>query len=211
LGHAVHSSFSNSHQPYVDSRYPIFLAEVASTVDEALLMDFQLKQVTGKAERASLLGGYLEDFRTTLFRQTQFAEFELRIHEAAERGEALTGEKLSRVYLEILKKYYGHGEGICIIDELYGVEWAYIPHFFMNFYVFQYSTSFIASQAIAAKIIGGEEGFVGRYLEFLKSGSSDYAIPTLRKLGIDMLSREPFDLAMRRMNEIIEMIEDLIS
>lgn len=211
LGHAVHSSFSNRYQPYVNSRYPIFLAEVASTVNEALLMDFQLKRVSEKAEKISLLGGYLEGFRTTLFRQTQFAEFELRIHEAAENGEALTGDKFTKIYLDILKRYYGHGEGVCIIDDFYGIEWAYIPHFFMNFYVFQYSTSFTASQAVAAKIINGEGGVVDRYMEFLKSGSSDYAIPTLRKLGIDMLSREPFDLAIKRMNEIIDMIEDLTS
>jgi len=209
LGHAVHSSFSNHYQHFANSSYPIFLAEVASTVNEALLMNYHLERIKDKAERVSLLGGYLEGFRTTMFRQTQFAEFELRIHEAAEGGEALAGERLTSMYLDILKRYYGH-EKICVIDDLYGVEWAYIPHFYMDFYVYQYATSFTASQAIASRIIEGDKDLIERYIGMLKSGSSEYAIPTLKKVGVDMLSREPFDLAMKRMNEIIAEIEDLI-
>ena len=208
LGHAVHSSFSNKSQPFVNSHYPIFLAEVASTVNEALLVNYKLGRVDGK-EKISLLGGYLEGFRTTLFRQAQFAEFELLIHEAAERGEALTGEMYTGIYLDLLRKFYGHQQGVCSIDDLYGIEWAYIPHFFMNFYVFQYSTSFIASQAIAARILSREGEVVGKYLDFLRSGSSDYPIPTLKRLGIDMLGKEPFGLAIGRMKEVMRMIEEL--
>ncbi len=209
LGHAVHSFFSNKNQSFVNSRYPIFLAEVASTVNEALLMDYVLKQTVSREQKISLLGQYLEEFRGTLFRQTQFAEFELRIHELVEKGGSLTGEKLSQIYLDILKKYYGHDEKICIIDDLYGVEWAYIPHFYYNFYVFQYSTSFTAAQAVASRILQGDQEIIDGYLQLLANGCADYAIPVLQKLGINMLSAEPFVLAMQRMEEIIEQIEFL--
>ncbi len=211
LGHALHSYFSNKNQSFVNSRYPIFLAEVASTVNEALLMDYVLKQTVEREQKISLLGQYLEEFRGTLFRQTQFAEFELRIHELVETGSSLTGEKFSQLYLDILKKYYGHDEKICIIDDLYGIEWAYIPHFYYNFYVFQYSTSFTAAQAVASRILNGDQEIIGKYLQFLANGSADYAIPALQKLGIDMLSDEPFNLAMQRMQEIMEQIEILSS
>lgn len=209
LGHAAHSFFSNKKQPFVNSRYPIFLAEVASTVNEALLVDHVLEHVKDSAEKISLLGGYLEGFRTTLFRQTQFAEYELRMHEEAEKGEALTGDGFTSLYLEVLKKYYGHETGACTIDEQYGIEWAYIPHFYYNFYVFQYSTSFTASQAIAAKILKGDSDTTEKYLGFLKSGRSDYPIPTLKRVGIDMEGSEPFALTLKRMNEIIDRIEEL--
>jgi len=210
LGHAMHSHFSNTNQAYVNSKYPIFLAEVASTVNESLLVDYELGRAADKDQKIALLGGYLEGYRTTLFRQTQFAEFELRIHERAEKGEALTGEDFTALYLEILRKYYGQDRGICSIKDLYGVEWAYIPHFYYNFYVFQYSTSFTAAQAIAAKILGGDTEAVGRYLDFLKSGGSDYPIPTLRKVGIDMTGSDPFNLTMRRANQVMDEIEGLI-
>ena len=145
LGHALHSYFSNKHQPYVNAHYPIFLAEVASTVNEALLVDYMLKQIENKNERLALLGNQLEGFRSTLFRQTQFAEYELKIHELSEKGEALTGERFSELYLELFRKYYGHDKEVMTVDDLYAVEWAYIPHFYYNFYVYQYSTSFTAS------------------------------------------------------------------
>ena len=209
LGHAAHSHFSNKYQPFVNSRYPIFLAEVASTVNEALLMDYVLGRVKDDSEKIALLGGYLEGFRTTLFRQTQFAEYELLIHQAAENGEALTGEGFTAIYLDLLKKYCGHSRGVCTIDDLYGIEWSYIPHFFYNFYVFQYSTSFTASQAIAARILEGDQETVEKYLAFLKSGRSEYPIPTLKRVGIDMEHPEPFRLTLRRMNEVMDMIEKL--
>jgi len=178
-------------------------------VNEALLVDYVLDRVKDDSEKIALLGGYLEGFRTTLFRQTQFAEYELLIHQAAEKGEALTGDGFTAIYLDLLKKYYGHDKGICAIDELYGIEWSYIPHFFLNFYVFQYSTSFTASQAIAAKILEGDRETVERYLAFLKSGRSEYPIPTLKRVGIDIERPEPFRLTLRRMNEIMDMIETL--
>jgi len=211
LGHTMHSYFSNTRQPYVNSHYPIFLAEVASTANEALLMDHELKKLSDPEQRLSLLGNYLESFRTTMFRQTQFAEFELKIHEAAEKGEALTGDKFTEIYMEILKRYYGHDEGITVIDDLYAIEWAYIPHFYYNFYVFQYSTSYMASQALAEKMRQGGPEMVEKYLDFLSSGRSEYAIPTLKKVGIDMTTDEPFNLAIAKMNKVMDEIEKLLA
>jgi len=210
LGHALHSYFSNKNQAYVNSHYPIFLAEVASTVNEALLIDHMLKNIKHKNERLALLGHLLDGFRGTLFRQTQFAEFELKINQLTEDGESLTGDRFTELYLEIFKKYYGHDDGVMTIDDQYGVEWAYIPHFYYHFYVYQYSTSFTASQAIVAKILEGEAGIVDKYLTFLSSGCSDYAIPTLQKIGIDMTCDEPFDLTIKKMNQVMDEIEILI-
>jgi oligoendopeptidase F len=211
LGHALHSYFSNKNQNYVNSHYPIFLAEVASIVNEALLMDHMLNNIDDKNERLALLGNLLDGFRGTLFRQTQFAEFELKIHELTEKGESLTGDRFTKLYLEIFKKYYGHSDGVMNIDDLYGVEWAYIPHFYYNFYVYQYSTSFTASQAIVAKILDNEPGIIDKYLAFLSSGCSDYAIPTLQKVGIDMTSDEPFELTIKMMNQVMDEIELIIN
>jgi oligoendopeptidase F len=210
LGHTMHSYFSNVNQEYVNADYPIFLAEVASTANEAILMDHMLKKLDDPQKRLSLLGSYLENARQTVFRQTQFAEFELKIHELAESGVALTGDKFTEVYMEILKKYYGHDQGITVIDDLYAIEWAYIPHFYYNFYVFQYSTSFLASQVLAEKMLSGEPGMVDKYLEFLSSGNSDYAIPTLKKVGIDMTTDEPFKITMAKMNRVMDEIEALL-
>jgi oligoendopeptidase F len=210
LGHALHSYFSNENQAYVNSHYPIFLAEVASTVNEALLMDYMLNHIDDKNERLALLGNLLDGFRGTLFRQTQFAEFELKIHELTEKGESLTGDRFTELYLEIFKKYYGHDDGIMYIDDLYGVEWAYIPHFYYNFYVYQYSTSFTASQAIVTKILENEPGLIKKYIKFLSSGCSQYPIPTLREVGVDMTSDEPFDLTIKKMNKVMDEIELLI-
>jgi oligoendopeptidase F len=210
LGHALHSYFSNKNQDYVNSHYPIFLAEVASTVNEALLMDYMLNHINDKNERLALLGNLLDGFRGTLFRQTQFAEFELKIHKLTEKGESLTGDRFTELYIEIFKKYYGHDDGVMNVDDLYGVEWAYIPHFYYNFYVYQYSTSFTASQAIVAKILGDESGIIDKYLTFLSSGCSEYPIPTLQKVGIDMTSDEPFDLTIKKMNQVMDEIELII-
>jgi len=210
LGHTMHTYFANKNQPYITSDYPIFLAEVASTVNEALLIDYVLKNIKDPQQRLSILGNFLENYRTTLFRQTQFAEFELKINEAGEKGEALTGDKFSEIYLDILKRYYGHDQGVTVIDSLYGIEWAYIPHFYYNFYVFQYSTSFMAAQALSEKLLSGKDDMVKKYLAFLSSGGSDYAIPTLKKVGIDMTSDEPFNIAINKMNKIMDEMEKIL-
>ena len=210
LGHTMHSYFSNKNQPFISANYPIFLAEVASTANEELLMDYMLKQIEDPNIKLSILGNYLENARATLFRQTQFAEFELRIYELAEKGESLTGEKFSQIYLDILKKYYGHDQGVMTIDDLYAIEWAYIPHFYYNFYVFQYSTSFTASTMLAEKMLNGGEKEVQDYLDFLSSGNSEYAIPTLKKVGIDMTTDKPFEVTMAKMNQVMDEIEVLL-
>jgi oligoendopeptidase F len=210
LGHTMHSYFSNKHQPFINANYPIFLAEVASTANEALLMDHVLKQIDDPQIKLSILGNYLENARATLFRQTQFAEFELKIHELAEKGESLTGDKFSEIYLEILKKYYGHEDGVMVIDDVYAIEWAYIPHFYYNFYVFQYSTSFTASTMLAEQMLKGDEEMIDKYIDFLSSGNSEYAIPTLKKVGIDMETDEPFEVTMAKMNKVMDDIEAIL-
>jgi len=210
LGHTMHSYYSNKNQPYPTADYSIFVAEVASTFNEALLIHKMLKEIKDDDTRLSLLMNYLDGIKGTVFRQTQFAEFELRIHEKAERGEPLTGDVLSDIYGEILKKYYGHDKGLCHIDDLYAVEWAYVPHFYYNFYVYQYSTSFTASTALAEKVLGKEKGAVGKYIEFISSGGSDYPINLLKKAGVDMTGAEPFNKTMTAMNRTMDEIEAIL-
>jgi oligoendopeptidase F len=210
LGHAMHSYYSNKNQPYPTADYSIFVAEVASTFNEALLIHKMLEEIKDDDTRLSLLMNYLDGIKGTVFRQTQFAEFELRIHEKAERGEPLTGDVLSALYGEILKKYYGHDKGVCHIDDLYAIEWAYIPHFYYNFYVYQYSTSFTASTALAEKVLGKEKGAVGKYIEFISSGGSDYPIDLLKKAGVDMTGAEPFNKTMVAMNRTMDEIEVIL-
>ena len=158
FGHTMHSYLSNTSQPYPTSQYSIFVAEVASTFNEALLLDYMLKTIKDDDARLTLLGSYLDGLRGTLFRQTQFAEFELRIHEMAEKGETLTGDVLDALYLEIAKRYYGHDKGVCIVDDEVKAEWAYVPHFYYNFYVFQYATSLTASGALSEEVLAGIRG-----------------------------------------------------
>ncbi len=210
LGHTMHSYFSNKNQHFINAHYPIFLAEVASTCNEALLVNYVLKEVKDPKVRLSILGNYLETFRTTLFRQTQFAEFELKIHEMVEKGEALTGDKLSQIYLDILKKYYGHDQ-VTKIEDLYSIEWAYIPHFYYNFYVFQYATSLCASTAISEKILHEGQPMAKKYVdEFLSAGSSDYAIAILKRVGVDMTTKTPYEQAFAKMNRIMDEIEKIL-
>ena len=213
-GHSMHSYLSAKHQPYATANYSIFVAEVASTLNENLLFHHVLDQTRDDRARLFLLASYLDTMRTTLFRQTLFAEFELRIHEAVERGEPLTGEALSKLYLELLRKYYGHDQGIVNVAEPYGAEWAYIPHFYSNFYVYQYATSLIGGMSIAENIIGKDAVRSGRaaqgreaYLRLLKAGSSKYPVDLLKDAGVDMTTSQPFDAAMREMNRIMDEIE----
>ncbi|MDE3058901.1 MAG: oligoendopeptidase F family protein, partial [Bacteroidota bacterium] len=211
LGHTMQSYLSNKTQPYPTADYPIFVAEVASTFNEALLIDYMLKNIKDDKVRLSLLGNYLEGIKGTLFRQTQFAEFELRIHERAEKGEALTGDVLDKQYDEIVKKYYGSDQGICIVDDAVKAEWAYIPHFYYNFYVYQYATSFTASTALSEKVMAGDKAETKRYLEFLSAGGSDYPINLLKKAGVDMTTTQPFDLTMQKMNRIMDEMEKILN
>ena len=152
LGHTMQSYFSNKTQPYPLANYPIFVAEVASTFNESLLIEHMLANITDDDARLSLLGNYLENIKGTVFRQTQFAEFELRMHEMAQKGDPITGDALAKLYMDITKKYYGHDQGVCVVDDYIAHEWSYIPHFYRDFYVFQYATSFTASSALAEKV-----------------------------------------------------------
>ena len=210
LGHTMHSYFSNKTQPYALSSYPIFVAEVASTFNEALLNDYMLKKIKDDATRLSLLGSYLEGIKGTVFRQTQFAEFELRMHEMVEKGEPLTGDSLSKLYGEIVKKYYGNDQGVCIVDDYVANEWAYIPHFYNSFYVFQYATSFTASSALSEKVLAGGPGATDRYLKFISAGKSKYPIELLKDAGVDMTTDEPLELTVKKMNRVMDEMEKLL-
>jgi oligoendopeptidase F len=213
-GHSMHSYLASAAQPAATAGYSIFVAEVASTLNENLLFHHVLDRTDDERVRLFLLSSYLDTMRTTLFRQTLFAEFELRIHEAVERGEPLTGESLSKLYLDLLRKYYGHDQGVVRIAEPYGAEWAFVPHFYSNFYVYQYATSLIGSMSLAEGIIGPDAVRSGSvtarrdaYLALLRAGSSKYPVDLLRDAGVDMNTSRPFEAAMREMNRIMDEIE----
>ena len=161
--------------------------------------------------KLSLLMTWLDGFKGTLFRQTQFAEFEKKIHEEVEKGKPLTGDYLSDIYGDIIKKYYGHDQKICLIDDYVTIEWANIPHFYMNFYVFQYSTSFTASISLAEKVLAKEPKALENYLKFLASGGSDYPINQLKEAGVDMTTSLPFEKAIQAMNKVMDEIDKILS
>lgn len=212
LGHTMHSYFSNKSQPFSNSDYATFVAEIASTLNENLLNNYMVSHARTKEEKLYLLGSYLELLRTTIFRQVLFAEFELEIHKLVESGQSLTGEVMSDLYYKLVKKYYGNDEGYCVVDPYIAYEWAYIPHFInYTYYVFQYSTSLIYSTAFAQKIITDGKPAVDQYYNILKGGSSDYPIELIKKAGLDPLSSQPFELAMQKMNQVMDQIEKLLA
>jgi oligoendopeptidase F len=213
-GHSMHSYLSAANQPYATAGYSIFVAEVASTLNENLLLHHMLDQTQDERTRLFLLSSYLDNMRTTLFRQVLFAEFELKMHEAVERGEPLTADWLNKEYLALLRQYYGHDAGVVKVDEAYGAEWAYIPHFYRNFYVYQYATSMIGGMSLADGIIGRQAVKSGQatsnrdaYLKMLSSGSSKYPIDLLKDAGVDMTTSAPFNAAIREMNTIMDEME----
>ncbi|WP_308638721.1 oligoendopeptidase F [Paenibacillus silvisoli] len=208
MGHALHSYYSDNTQDYRDAQYTIFLAEVASTLNEALLMDYMLKKSTDPKEKMYLLTYYADQFRTTVFRQTMFAEFEKIIHERAEAGDSLTPQEFSKIYYDLNKLYYGEG---MVIDQDIEMEWARIPHFYTSFYVYKYATGFSAATSFSKQILDEGAPAVERYLGFLKSGGSDYSINILKKAGVDMSSPEPIEQAMSVFEELIEQMEQLTS
>lgn len=210
LGHTMQSYYSNKTQPYPLADYPTFVAEVASTFNEVLLFNYMINKVIDDNVKLSILMDWLDRFKGTLFRQTQFAEFELKIHETAEQGLPLTGDDFSRIYTDIVNRYYGHDKGICYVDDYIKMEWAFIPHFYYNFYVFQYSTSFTASISLAEKVLNNEPGALDKYLAFLSAGGSDYPIELLKKAGVDMTSSEPFDKTIEAMNKVMDQIEKIL-
>ncbi|MDR2903308.1 MAG: oligoendopeptidase F [Clostridiales bacterium] len=204
MGHAMHSHYTWGAQPYVYGDYTIFLAEVASTVNEALLMNYLLKTETDKTMREYLLNYFLEQFRGTLFRQVMFAEFEMKTHEMAANGEPLTSDALSALYFDLNKQYYGDG---IVVDGKIALEWARIPHFYNAFYVYKYATGYSAAIAFSKKIQEGGDG-LAHYFDFLKSGSSDYSIEILKKAGVDLSSPEPVREALKVFSGLLDEMEN---
>ena len=208
FGHSVHSHYTRASQPYVYGDYSIFVAEVASTTNEALLNEYMVKSAEDDQERIYLLNHWLDGFRGTVFRQTMFAEFEHLIHKMDQEGEALTADRLTEVYYELNKKYFGEDVAV---DEEIGMEWARIPHFYYNYYVFQYATGFSAATALSKGILEEGQPAVDRFInEFLKAGSSDYPIEVLKKAGVDMTSSSPVEEACKVFEEKLVELEKLL-
>ncbi len=208
-GHALHSHLSNSAQTFANADYSIFTAEIASTYNEALLLDRVLKDADSDETRLFYLGRELEGLRGTFFRQAMFAEFELRIHEVVERGDTLSSDRFTAMYAGLLRDYHGHDDGVLTIDDDYTIEWAYIPHFYYNFYVYQYATSVAASSLLVERLRQDEPGAVEQYLALLASGGSEYPYEQLVDVGVDLASPEPYEALMRRMTGIMDEIDTL--
>lgn len=206
LGHSMHSFYSCKYQDYHDSGYPIFLAEIASTVNEILLNKYCSQKAKTKEEKAYYLNNLLENFRTTLIRQTMFAEFELKIHDLEQKGVSLTEEVLSETYLELNKLYFGED---VISDDLIKLEWARIPHFYTSFYVYKYATGISVAARIASDILNHKEGALENYLEFLSSGGSNYPLEILKKVGIDIINDDTIDKALELFRETLEEFNNL--
>ena len=170
-----------------------------------------LKTIKDPDTRLAILGNYLENIRVTMFRQTQLAEFELRMHEMAEKGQPLTGAALAKLYLDITRRYYGHDQGVCVVDDYIANEWSYIPHFYYDFYVFQYATSFMASTALVDKVKSGDPEARKRYLAFLAAGGSKYPVDLLKDAGVDMTTDEPLNLTMKEMSRVMDEMEAILA
>ncbi|MBU5468901.1 oligoendopeptidase F [Falcatimonas sp. MSJ-15] len=208
MGHALHSYYSNHTQPTCYRHYRIFVAEVASTCNEALLMEHLLAKTTDKMERAYLINYFLEQFRTTLYRQTMFAEFEMKINEMVENGESLTADELCKLYRELNIEYYGED---IVVDHEIDMEWARIPHFYYNFYVFQYATGYSAAIALSRRILNEGESAVKDYLGFLKGGCSKDPVSLLRGAGVDMATKEPVNAALKLFGKLIDELDELLA
>ena len=211
FGHAMHSYLSNKAQPFATARYAIFVAEIASTTNEGLLLEHVLKTAKNDEERLLSLGSALEGLRGAFFRQAMFAEFEQRVHGMVDTGQSLTGEQLTKIYGEILRRYHGEAQGVVKIDDLYAIEWAFIPHFYNAFYVYQYATSIAAGSLFADAILAGKPGARERYLKLISSGGSDYPYELVKAAGVDLATREPYDALAARMNRIMDEIEAILA
>lgn len=207
MGHAMHSFYSDKNQPYIYAQYRIFVAEVASTTNESLLMHHMLKNTKDKKEKMYLLNHYMESFRGTVYRQTMFAEFEKIIHERAEAGEALTAELLSSIYHDLNVQYYGPD---MVVDDYIDLEWARIPHFYSSFYVYKYATGFSAATAFSQQMLKEGKPAVDRYLSFLRSGGSDYPLNLLKNAGVDMTTPDPVNNGLKVFEGLLDEFEQLI-
>jgi oligoendopeptidase F len=207
VGHSIHTYNTFATQPYVYANYTLFVAEVASTLNEELLSDYLLNSSDDRTVKLAVVNHSLEQFRTTLYRQTMFAEFEKIAHEKAESGEALTADKLSEIHFDLNKKY--HGPGVSVDDEI-AIEWARIPHFYRSFYVYKYSTGMSAAVALAQQILSEGQPAVDRYLQFLSRGSSMYSIDLLRDAGVDVSTPQPVLSALDRFEKRLDEMEQLL-
>lgn len=207
MGHALHSYYSDKNQPYINAGYKIFVAEVASTCNESLLIHYLLGKTEDKKTRAYLINHFLEQFKGTLYRQTMFAEFEKITHAMAEKGETLTSDVLCKVYYDLNKLYFGEN---IVLDEEIALEWARIPHFYNPFYVYQYATGMSAAIALSRKIMKEKEKGVEDYMKFLTGGNSKDPIDLLKMAGVDMNSKEPIEQALKLFEELLDEMEKLI-
>ncbi len=209
-GHAVHSVLANKVQPFETANYSTFVAETAAIMNEMLLQDYMVANAEDPKEKLYYLGNGLESLRGTFFRQTMFAEFELAINEMVERGEVLTGSKLTTLYLGLLKKYHGHDQGVMTIDDAYAIEWAYIPHFYYDFYVYQYATSIAAAADLATQIGAGSAESRDAFITMLKAGGSDFPYTLMKATGVDLATEAPYEALEARMNAIMDEMEKLL-
>ena len=208
-GHAMHSVLANAMQPFDTADYGIFVAEIPSTTNEMLLADYVAKNAKTKAEKIYAITRQLESLRTTFFRQAMFAEFELKAHEAVEKDQPLTGEDLSKIFLDLLRRYHGDAQGVMKIEELYGHEWEDIPHFYNDYYVYQYATSISAAAFFAEGIEKGDNDLRTHYLDMLKAGGSDDPYLVVKKAGLDMASPAPYRALVARMSRLIDELDAL--
>jgi len=206
-GHAMHSLLANAAQPFELSNYPTFTAEVASTAHELLLVNMMIERAKSKEEKLFYLGQVMENYRGTFYRQAMFAEFQLAINDLATKGEGLSGEKMSAIYLDLLKRY--HGPKVQI-EPVYSAEWAYIQHFYFGFYVWQYATSITAANFFAQKVMHGTSADRDRYLSVLRAGGSDYGYSLLKTGGLDMATAEPYRLIVDSFSKVLDQAEALI-
>jgi oligoendopeptidase F len=206
MGHAMHSYYSNKNQPYPKAQYSIFVAEVASTLNEGLLLNHLLKKLDDPKQKLFLLNRQIDNTLGTFFHQVMYAHFEDDIHKVVEGGEAFSPDRLNEMWAELTAEYYGP---TVTLDEFSKYKWSRIPHFYMTYYVYQYATSYAASQAILAKFLAGEEGIIPRYLNLLSSGGNDYPINQLRECGLDMTTPEPFKATLELFGSLVEEVERL--
>lgn len=210
-GHAMHTALANRAQPYETAGYSLFVAEIASTANEVLLSQYMQAQARSKSEKLFQLGYALERLRGTFFRQAMFGEFELKTHDAAARGEALNGKRLTEIYCQLLKEYHGDAAGVMKIDPLYCQEWAFIPHFYRPFYVYQYATSITAALHFAEDIAAGKPGARDNYLKLLAAGGSVPPYQALKNAGLDMATPAPYQAVVKRMDRIMDEMEALLA
>lgn len=207
MGHSIHSYYTRNNQPYVYGNYTLFCAEVASTTNEILLINYLINKETNLNKKLYLINQELEQIRTTVYRQLMFAEFELVTHKTLEEGGDLTSKDLNKIWLDLNKKYFGDE---IIIDKDIEIEWARIPHFYSHFYVYQYATGYAAASSFATSILNKEDNAVETYKEFLKAGASLYPVDTLKKAKVDMTTDKPLKDTIKRFNELLDMLEELI-